>query len=140
MIKAESRDQSEEHMERVINWCLLISGLVYLVFAVSSCLAYGQSIQANILQNCKNIRYSSPNCLVGNGTASVVAKWLFVVLAITSYPLMIAPARSIISSSYPQITFENSSLLILIFTLLVSMLSTNLNTVSPSQNNTLFTF
>lgn len=53
MIKAESRDQSEEHMERVINWCLLISGLVYLIFAVSTCIVYGQSVQANILQNCK---------------------------------------------------------------------------------------
>lgn len=53
MIKAEARDQSEGHMERVINCCLLISGLVYLVFAVSTCLVYGKSIQANILQNCK---------------------------------------------------------------------------------------
>lgn len=77
-------------MNRVINFCVALSGLIYLTFSMVAYANFGQVVQPNVLRNypIKNVEM-------------IIARALFALLAIFSYPLQTLPCRNSLENLLP---------------------------------------
>lgn len=69
--------------------------------------------------------------LDSNGILTSLAKWFYVMMAIFSFPLMIAPAKSAIINLCPFDLSQSTSTVIVVFSsVIISLFITDLSTVS----------
>ena len=91
-------NSSPTKMSKLINACISISGVVYLMFSLFSYCSFGSDAKPNVLLNYPK-----------SGVPYLVGKLAFVLLAIVSFPLMLHPCRKSLLGIYSRLVGEGDS-------------------------------
>lgn len=86
----EAENPSPRFMTRLINTCIVVSGLLYLFFSLLSYADFGDYLENNVFLN-----YPI------DGTPYVIGRLAFTMLAIVSFPLMTHPCRKSLIAILP---------------------------------------